>query len=1557
MNKTRLALNCLLAFSFLIFNVSTRAQVATGTPPFGSYGGGPDVLNLANLNAHFTMPVLHKAGRGMAFTYDLIYDTSIWTPVTSGSTKTWIPSGNWGWGAVTQVATGYLTATVTEWEQCGYYNQKGIWIHVGDVNAVTNWAYLDKFGQSHPFPGTTYTSGSSYCPPPTYLTSLATDGSGYTLQVQASGTTVVARDGTSVVPQLNIGNGTSTVTDSNGNQISVNSSGVFTDTLGTTALTVSGGAPSPLVMTYTAPSGGNAQYTVKYSTFTVQTNFGCSGITEFAAASTSLVSEIDLPDGTKYLFNYEPTYQHTTNVTGRLASVILPTGGTISYSYGTGGVNGISCADGSAATLTRQTPDGTWTYAHSESGTAWTTLITDPQSNQTNVNFQGIYETQRQTYQGSTSGTLLKTVVSCYNGNTINCISTAVALPITQRTVTLQWPAGLQSKVNTLYNAYGMATETDSYAYGAGSPGALARKILTVYASLGNGIANLPATVTVQDGAGNVKSQSTYTYDQGTVTTTSGTPQKVSVTGSRGNLTTASFLVQGTTTLNKTYTYYDTGNLNTATDVNSALTTYNYGTGSCGNSFVTSISEPLSLSRSATWNCTGGVEISITDENSKMASTTYTDPYFWRPASTTDAASDVTNFTYSGATQVESSLLFGTSTSDLLLTLDGLGRGHLSQRKECPSSCTYDSVEADYDSDGRPYRTTLPFSASAGVGSSTAPSRNVTYDALVRRTQITDNSGLRVTFGYSQNDSLQIVGPAPAGEHTKQKQMEYDALGRLTSVCEITTLTGNGSCQQTTTTNGYWTKYTYDALNNLTGVLQNAQSGSSQTRSYAYDDLGRMTSETNPESGTTTYTYDTDATCGTSSGDLVKKVDAVGNIICFAYDALHRVTSSFVSSGGYQSSTPKKYFVYDSATVNSVVMANVKGRMAEAYTCVSPCTSKITDIGISYTALGQASDIYESMPHSNGYYHVTESFWANGVLKQLSNLVGLPTFTYGVDGEGRVYSVSASSGQNPLMSTVYNVASLPTQVNLGSSDSDTYTFDQNSNRMTQYKFSVNGQSVVGTLTWNPIGTLENLVVTDPFYSGGNQNCSYAHDDLTRVASANCGTPWSQTFNYDAFGNLSKSGTSSFQPTYSYLTNRMTQIGSSTPSYDANGNVTNDFLHTYLWDAAGRPVSADGVLLTYDALGRMVEQNRSGVYTEIVYGPGGGKLALMSGQSLQKAFVPLSGGSVAVYNSSGLAYYRHSDWLGSSRFVSTPGRTMYFDGAFAPFGEPYAQSGTADLSFTGMNQDTATNLYDFRAREYGIQGRWPSPDPAGLSSVWLGDPQSWNRYVYVRNSPLQVVDPEGLKPSWICGDDQCLGGGNGDETTALENAYGGDGWSQASCGVNPFCGVGPFTSPIAQIDCSNGQKCEVGTYEFSHQNIDGSWTVNWGAQRQAETDRAVEAFQQQLQAVATALGIDVNVLLAAQNLDDPNADHPWLHGGNWNFLLPDGTQEPDGCSSNRCGDFPSLHFSLDSAGVPESVHLDTANPLDFGEYPATGLTHVVVDIILGNTIFSSGIPRP
>ncbi len=155
---------------------------------------------------------------------------------------------------------------------------------------------------------------------------------------------------------------------------------------------------------------------------------------------------------------------------------------------------------------------------------------------------------------------------------------------------------------------------------------------------------------------------------------------------------------------------------------------------------------------------------------------------------------------------------------------------------------------------------------------------------------------------------------------------------------------------------------------------------------------------------------------------------------------------------------------------------------------------------------------------------------------------------------------------------------------------------------------------------------------------------------------------------------------------------------------------------------------------------------------------------MNGQTLSKAFVPLPGKAAAVYTSSGLAYYRHPAWLGSSRFASTPGRAMHFDVAYAPFGETYAQSGSVDPAYTGQRddtaqrQDTAGGLYDFPLREYSTQGRWPSPDPFGRAAACPKDPQTQNRYAYVRNNPLSYTDPLGaLMNPFVDGD----GGGGCD----------------------------------------------------------------------------------------------------------------------------------------------------------------------------------------------------
>src|SRR6266478_1020486 len=63
-------------------------------------------------------------------------------------------------------------------------------------------------------------------------------------------------------------------------------------------------------------------------------------------------------------------------------------------------------------------------------------------------------------------------------------------------------------------------------------------------------------------------------------------------------------------------------------------------------------------------------------------------------------------------------------------------------------------------------------------------------------------------------------------------------------------------------------------------------------------------------------------------------------------------------------------------------------------------------------------------------------------------------------------------------------------------------------------------------------------------------------------------------------------------------------------------------------------------------------------------------------------------------------------------------------------------------FTGYERDAETGL-DFAQARYNssTQGRFTSPDPY-TGSMIASSPQSFNRYAYVGNNPVNVVDPTG-----------------------------------------------------------------------------------------------------------------------------------------------------------------------------------------------------------------------
>lgn len=116
-------------------------------------------------------------------------------------------------------------------------------------------------------------------------------------------------------------------------------------------------------------------------------------------------------------------------------------------------------------------------------------------------------------------------------------------------------------------------------------------------------------------------------------------------------------------------------------------------------------------------------------------------------------------------------------------------------------------------------------------------------------------------------------------------------------------------------------------------------------------------------------------------------------------------------------------------------------------------------------------------------------------------------------------------------------------------------------------------------------------------------------------------------------------------------------------------------------------------------------------------------------------------------------YLHGDALGSTDVVSGAAGAVIERRSFDPFGarrnpawgEPFsggAKSKVSPLGFTGHESDEDLGLVNMRGRIYDPRlGRFLMTDPI-VSSPHLA--QSWNPYSYVRNRPLDLVDPTGFE---------------------------------------------------------------------------------------------------------------------------------------------------------------------------------------------------------------------
>ena len=126
-----------------------------------------------------------------------------------------------------------------------------------------------------------------------------------------------------------------------------------------------------------------------------------------------------------------------------------------------------------------------------------------------------------------------------------------------------------------------------------------------------------------------------------------------------------------------------------------------------------------------------------------------------------------------------------------------------------------------------------------------------------------------------------------------------------------------------------------------------------------------------------------------------------------------------------------------------------------------------------------------------------------------------------------------------------------------------------------------------------------------------------------------------------------------------------------------------------------------------------------------------------GTSIQWLVTDQLGTPRMVFDQTGsLANVKRHDYLpfGEELFAGTGARTPQ---------QGYSGGDGVRQQFTQKERDIETGLDYFLARYYSsTQGRFTSADPM-LASGRPAVPQSWNRYTYVLNSPLVLVDPDGL----------------------------------------------------------------------------------------------------------------------------------------------------------------------------------------------------------------------
>jgi RHS repeat-associated protein len=1201
------------------------------------------------------------------------------------------------------------------------------------------------------------------------------------------------------------------------------------------------GAFAPTSASYWTPpayNGASAQYLFCYASIPVNISPGALPYTSNGwTKPITMLQSITLPNGLSWIFAYDDTdgttWKNNPTNYGSLTQITLPTGGTIQYSYATiSGVGDFGSRWVVSRTVNDATGSHTWNYSYGTpyiypNTTGAPTVVTDPLLNDTTHQLERWgsygtpYEIQTQYYQGShTSGTLLKTVTTAYQAAATgaNVLSASPMVPVTTTTT---WPSSQISKTTKAYDnnnsftyvadynggtsgntfIYGKVTGESVYDYPSGS--SLLRTRTTQYEAfvnsnyLNENLLNLPSSVQVTGSGGN-SSSTYYSYDGSPLQSTNaslGTAESYP-----GNLTSIQRLQTGSTTattncnvsvsdgnLVSTKTYYNTGEVYQSTDPCGYATTYLYSSGNTG-ALPTSITNALGQATTYGYDSDTGAVTSITDPNQQTTTKTY--DILTRLASVnypdggsigycyTDVGGSTCSQSGPPYSVVKTTAITSALSETFTYSFDVLGRLSQTQLNSDPSGIDY--TLTTYDPNGRKsqvYNPTRCSSITSNCNSETTWGYTTTnYDALSRVTSVVEQDNSIVSTSYATTPPSGYNGycTTATDEVGNSRQSCVDGLGHMTVVVE-----DPGSSPHL----NYSTTYSYDALGDLTNVIQNG----SRQRQFSYDSLSELTSATNPESGTISYAYDADGNVITKTAPSPNQGSTGTATVAttYTYDMLNRLAGkSYSDSDTKNPATAQVLFWYDGATPSGCTpkppvdpdsypigrrTAMCDGSGATSWThdkMGRPLKERRTIGTVSNEYDNEAYNLDGSVSLVNGLgYEVFYTY--NKARQPIAAFNESDPFTFAT---GATYAppgelTGVSLGATPITVTdAYNDRLQP--ILLSAATTSTTLFSECFDFHLGVAITTPSQCALAAYTTGDNGN----VYTIANERTSTRSQSFTYDSLNRIGTAqSSGTQWGETYTIDAWGNLTTIGQVSGKSNHESLSQSALSNNQLTGfTYDAAGNMTVSGSETYTYDAENRLIATAGTSYVYDGDGDRVEKCTEGTTPGTCASGATGTMYWRGTSSDPQVETDLSGNVLENYiflggkriarrdGSTAAVHFYFSDHLGSHGVVvNATGSTCEQDIDYYPYGgqeNDYCPNVAQNYKFTGKERDSESGLDNFGKRYFGSSlGRFQTPDPfnpifrfrkRSQFDAFLAQPQNWNQYPYAWNNPLRFADPSG-----------------------------------------------------------------------------------------------------------------------------------------------------------------------------------------------------------------------